>query len=101
MWQAKSRGIRNGTSMATKLNYAVSEKEVYWEQYLSLEIYERFKRIKCEAGSEGVNEDQHESVSFSCLTFIKSVFQPLDHFGIKVFCWNLKIWHRQRHYSFT
>lgn len=73
MWQVKSSGIRNGTSMATKLNYAVLEKEVHWEQYLSLEIHERFKRIKCEAGGEGANEDQHESVSFSCLIFIKSV----------------------------
>lgn len=47
-------------------------------------------------GGESVNEDQLESVSFACSTFIKSGFQPLDDFGIKAFCWNLKIWHRQR-----
>lgn len=88
----KSSGLRNSTSIATKLNDAVLV-----EGDISLEIHERFKRIKCEWGNEGVNEDQHESVSFACSTFIKSVFQPLDHFGIKVFHWNLKIWNRQRH----
>lgn len=49
---------------------------------MSLEIHERFKKIECEWRDEGVEEDQHESVSFAFSTFIKSVFQPLDHFGI-------------------
>lgn len=90
MWQVKSSGLRNVTSTATKLNDAVLV-----EGDISLEIHERFKKIECEWRHEDVNED--ESVSFAFSTFIKSVFQPLDHFGIKVFHWNLKIWHRQRH----
>lgn len=69
-------------------------KERYWGQYLFLESHERLRRRECE-WEEGLNGDQHEFASSAWPTFITSEFQPSDRFGIKVFCWNLKIWRRR------
>lgn len=70
-------------------------KEIYWEQYLFLETHKRIRRRDCEWGEDGVNGDQHDSASSAWSTLITSGFEPSDHFGINVFCWNLKIWRRQ------